>query len=69
MGNNIKDYAQEQALKILEASYEMYEKTKVETERRMKDDLNDDGSKRFSEGAINDKLRQIQDAQNDIIEQ
>ena len=69
MGNNIKDYAQEQALKILEASYEMYEKTKVETERRMKDELNDDGSKRFSEGAINDKLRQIQDAQNDIIEQ
>lgn len=63
------DYAQEQALKILEASYEMYEKTKKETERRMEDDLNPDGSKKYTRGAIDDKLRQIQDAQNDIITQ
>ena len=63
------DYAQEQALKILEASYEMYEKTKRETERRMEDDLNPDGSKKFTRAAIDDKLRQIQDAQNDVITQ
>lgn len=63
------DYAQEQALKILEASYEMYEKTKKETERRMEDDLNPDGSKKFTRAAIDDKLRQIQDAQNDVITQ
>lgn len=63
------DYAQEQALKILEASYDMYEKTKKETRRRMEDDLKPDGSKKFTEGAINDKIRQIQDAQDDIIAQ
>lgn len=63
------DYAQEQALKILEASYDMYEKTKKETRRRMEDELNPDGSKKFTEGAINDKLRQIQDAQDDVITQ
>lgn len=63
------DYAQEQALKILEASYDMYEKTKKETRRRMEDELNPDGSKKFTEGAIIDKLRQIQDAQDDIITQ
>ena len=63
------EYAQEQALKILEASYDMYEKTKYETERKMRDDLNEDGSKRYSEAAIQDKLRQIQEAQDDIIQQ
>jgi hypothetical protein len=63
------DYAQEQALKILEASYEMYEKTKKETERRMEDDLNPDGSKKFTRAAIDDKLRQIQEAQDDIIKE
>lgn len=61
------DYAQEQALKILEASYDMYENAKKDTERRMRDELNQDGSKKYSEGAIQNKLEEIQNAQNDII--
>ena len=63
------DYAQEQALKILEASYDMYERTKKEVERKMRDDLNDDGSKKYSENAIKAKLEEIQNAQDDIIQQ
>ena len=63
------DYAQEQALKILESSYDMYERTKKDVEQKMKDDLNEDGSKRYSESAIQDKLRQIQEAEDDIIQQ
>lgn len=63
------DYAQEQALKILESSYDMYERTKKDVERKMKDELNEDGSKRYSESAIQDKLRQIQEAEDDIIQQ
>ena len=63
------DYAQQQALKILEASYEMYERTKKDVERKLKDELNDDGSKKYDEAYIADKLKQIQDAQDDVIEQ
>lgn len=63
------DYAQEQALKILESSYDMYERTKKDVERKMKDELNEDGSKRYSESAIQDKLRQIQEAEDDVIQQ
>lgn len=63
------DYAQEQALKILESSYDMYERTKKDVERKMRDELNEDGSKRYSESAIQDKLRQIQEAEDDIIQQ
>lgn len=63
------DYAQEQALKILESSYDMYENTKKDVERRMRDELNEDGSKRYSEAAIQDKLKQIEEAQNDVIQQ
>ena len=53
------DYAQEQALKILEASYDMYENTKKDVERRMRDELNQDGSKRYAEAAIQNKLEEI----------
>lgn len=63
------DYAQEQALKILEASYDMYENTKKDVERRMRDELNQDGSKRYTEAAIQNKLEEIQNAQNDVIAQ
>lgn len=63
------DYAQEQALKILEASYDMYENTKKDVERKMRDELNQDGSKRYTESAIQNKLEEIQNAQNDVIAQ
>ena len=63
------DYAQEQALKILEASYDMYENTKKDVERKMRDELNQDGSKRYTEAAIQNKLEEIQNAQNDVIAQ
>lgn len=63
------DYAQEQALKILEASYDMYENTKKDVERKMRDELNQDGSKRYTESAIRNKLEEIQNAQNDVIAQ
>ena len=63
------DYAQQQALKILEASYEMYERTKKDVERKLRDELNDDGSKKYDEGYISNKMKEIQDAQDDIVEQ
>ena len=63
------DYAQQQALKILEASYEMYERTKKDVEKKLRDELNDDGSKKYDEGYIQNKLKEIQNAQDDIVEQ
>ena len=63
------DFKQKQALQILESSYDMYEKTKRETVRRMSDELNEDGSKKWSEEYINEKVQEIQYAQDDIVEQ
>lgn len=63
------DIRQKKALQIIENTYDMYERTKKDVERRMKDDLNEDGSKKYSEEEIIEKLNEIQAAQDDVIQQ
>lgn len=53
----------------LRASYDMYETTKRESERHMRETLNPDGTKRYSDEDIRKQLELINNAQNDIIEQ
>ena len=49
MANNETDTLQvEKSLKQLKVSYDMYETTKKQTERRMKDALNPDGTKKYT---------------------
>ena len=57
------------SLEQLKCSYEMYEKTKKETERKLKEALNADGTKRYTQNDINQNLKLINDAQLDVIEQ
>lgn len=63
------DIRQKKALQIIENTYDMYERTKKDVERRMKDDLNEDGSKKYSDEEITEKLNEIQEAQDDVIQQ
>lgn len=59
----------EKNLKQLKVSYDMYEKTKKETERRMKEKLNSDGTKKYTQADIDKEIKTIEVAQNDIVEQ
>ena len=59
----------EKALKQLKSSYDMYEKTKKETERRMKEALLPDGTKKYNSDDIKKQLELISTAQSDIIGQ
>ena len=59
----------EKALKQLKCSYDMYETTKKQTERRMKDALNADGTKKYTADDIKDELELITEAQNDVVGQ
>ena len=59
----------EKALRQLKSSYDMYEKTKKETEARMKKATNPDGSKRYTANDIKDHINLISEAQSDIIGQ
>lgn len=56
-------------LKLLKSSYEMYEKSKKDTETKMKQKLNADGSPYYSKEKIKEKLNLIQGMQDDIVEQ
>lgn len=56
-------------LSQLKTSYEMYENTKKQTEKRMKDALNADGTKKFTKQQIEDELNLLTEAQNDIVSQ
>lgn len=60
---------EEKALKSLRASYEMYEKTKRQTEKNMKAALNPDGTKKYDSKAIAEEVALIERAQNDIVSQ
>ena len=55
-------------LKIHEESFLMYEKTKKETIERMSEAMNPDGSKKFTQEDIDEKLKLINEMQGDIIE-
>lgn len=59
----------EKALNQLKSSYDMYEKTKKETERRMKEALLPDGTKKYNSDDIKKQLELISTAQSDIVGQ
>ena len=59
----------EKALKQLKCSYDMYETTKKQTERRLKDALNPDGTKKYSEEDIKEEIALITSAQDDVVKQ
>lgn len=69
MNNEKNTLDVEKALRQLKSSYDMYEKTKKETEKRMKDALLPDGTKKYSQDDIKSQLELISNAQKDIIEQ
>lgn len=55
-------------LMILKNSYEMYEKTKKDSQKKMKTKTYADGSKMFDDEAIKDTLELIQTSENEVIE-
>lgn len=58
----------EKQMKMHKASYFMYEKTKKECVERMSEAMNPDGSKRWSQEEIDEKLKMIQTMQDDVKE-
>jgi hypothetical protein len=59
----------EKALRQLKSSYDMYEKTKKETEKRLKEKLNPDGTKQYTPEEIKRNLDLINTAQEDVVGQ
>ena len=53
-------------LKTFKESFLMYERTKKETEERMREAMNPDGSKRWTEEDIEEKIGLIQTMQNEV---
>lgn len=70
MVNNEKNTLEvERALKQLKNSFDMYENTKKQTEKRMKESLNSDGTKRYTKSDIDKEIALIEEAQSDIAQQ
>jgi len=69
MNNEQNTLEVEKALKQLKSSYDMYEKTKKETEKRMKEALLPDGTKKYNQDDIKNQLELISNAQKDVYEQ
>lgn len=63
------NYTKEKALKQLNVSFEMYENTKKATEERMKDALNADGTKKYTQDDIDKQISLITEAQEDVVKQ
>ena len=59
----------EKALKQLKCSYDMYETTKKQTEIKMKEALNKDGTKKYTAEDIKEEIALITEAQNDVVGQ
>ena len=55
--------SQEKMLKQLKASFDMYENTKKSTEKRMKEALNKDGTKKYTKADIEKDLELISEAE------
>lgn len=55
-------------LRMLKSSYDMYETTKKETRRNMRDAVNTDGTKKYTQEDIKKSIALITEAQNDIVE-
>ena len=60
---------EERSLKQLKNSYDMYEKTKKETEKRLKSKMNEDGTRKYSKEDIEKEIKLIEVAEKDIIDQ
>lgn len=70
MANNEQNTLEvEKALRQLKSSYDMYEKTKKETIKRLKEMLNPDGTKRYTQSDIDSNIELINTAQEDVIGQ
>lgn len=69
MEGTVNNSNKEKDLKMLKVSYDMYEDTKKATEKNMKEALNPDGTKKFTQDDINKKLELITTAQNDIVDE
>lgn len=70
MAEEIKvDNSKEKILKQLKCSFDMYETTKKQTEKRMKEVLTQDGKRRYSAADIETEIKLIEEAQNDVIAQ
>lgn len=59
----------DKALKQLKCSYDMYETTKKQTERKMKEAINKDGTKKYTVEDIKNEMELINEAQNDVVMQ
>lgn len=59
----------EKVLKQLKVSYDMYETTKKQTERKMKEAINKDGTKKYTAEDIKNEMELINEAQNDVVMQ
>lgn len=62
-------YSQEKVLKQLRNSFQMYENTKKSTEKRMKEALTKEGTKKYTQSDIDKELELINEAQDDVIKQ
>ena len=60
---------EERSLKQLKNSYDMYERTKKETEKKLKAKLNEDGTRKYSKEDIEKEINLIEVAEKDIIDQ
>jgi hypothetical protein len=59
----------EQILKQLKTSYEMYNITKKQTEKKLKEAVNNDGTKKYKKEDIKNELELINEAQAGVVEQ
>lgn len=60
---------EERSLRQLKTSYDMYEKTKKETIKRLKAALNEDGTRKYTQEDIDKNIETINVAEQDIIDQ
>ena len=63
------DIDREKKLKLAVATYEMYENTKKDTKRKMKEKTNKDGSRVYSDDDIVSKINLITEAENEFLAQ
>lgn len=66
---NMDEQKQAKILAQLKSSYDMYETTKKQTEKRMKEQLNADGTKKYTKDKIDEEINLITEAQNDVVAQ
>jgi hypothetical protein len=69
MANESNTLQIEKALKQLKCSYDMYETTKKQTDKKMKEALHKDGTKKYTPDDIKEEIALITDAQNDVVSQ